>query len=1064
MFNNNTTENHLLYDPFIGLYLTKFEMLFNRHPELTQRPNVGGQFLHTFYNQGASLKRNIEASIEDLRYMYDTFQTFESNLITSNSRKTLGYEGETKHMNLINASAKSQFVFWRGMIQNKGSINSIKAFVNSRRFVDANVDEFWAFKIAEFGSADEKEFISIWISTRDAVSNELRWNFIEPDDVCSAGYADNTFSFDCGFSFPQSGLRTAEFFTSIHFTDTNRWYDQPLQLSKLRDNGGTLFFELKPVKTLNVINNTFITPDTESFMVTVNNITTFNVKDDITGFYEFSGDWDVTSSDPFYMRHNLDVDYVTISLNWYPEGHRWSSNIATNATNTITVDQYIPFANSITVFKDGVKLQSGIDYVEIIVDNQLYSDQITFKTNIDNSLIDVVYHTSHLKVNHHFFNVNANIIEIPDVKLFNGSDDAPSGFIVNNIEIVGWMIDKKAHNVPKIIDVKSDTVVALIPIWDPARGIHQYQANNVIDIKSDFDPAKYSNTQQTNQTTLTSVSSDITVVNYSQWNDQEVGTTWLDTSMMDYVPYYDNKLYPNINDRSRTWGELADWASVKLYTWVRSDVPPSEWDELAIEEEGDISINESVRKSGRAKRTIFEQDFSENWVVYKPKKDHANLLIEGKDVYLRDITSITSTINVAGDDNGDHFNQITISGYHVNKLNKTGNGNAVVSISGTDYEIVSVEVAENGTDTTLTFNQTFDSSFIGAQVIFYSYVNIYVNGRIFKKYINPLPTGLVELDVVDENNQIQDYDYITIISEFDDNEMVDEIDNNNFVVDYEYTEDVEYNNLGIEQTYYYFWVEDVSTNVKDYDITPKEAQIKLVDQSELYIFFDNVKPASVIDFGDQSYMVPNRFTRHVVKGVRGLINENNRYIIRYPRDFSIRDSLDGDSLTRKNLHEEWMLVRSGQLSHIPRDLWDKVTESIIGHLISNSAVLVPSIERVLYDAEFGTDTQYGLGEGQTFVNGALALETVLYHLNNMNTNEVDISVFLQRYKFDTSDDIIEAMDALYNTFSSTNVNKIFFDVLLDAFSTKKKYRDVFKTSMVALHGVRPFQIQGYFDD
>ena len=96
-------------------------------------------------------------------------------------------------------------MFWRGAIQQKGSVNAIQAFINSRRFIDAKVDEFWAIKVADFGSASEKEYPEMYVTTVDARSNDLRLQFaIEGDAI-------------------------EETFTPIHMTDLERWYNQPDQ-------------------------------------------------------------------------------------------------------------------------------------------------------------------------------------------------------------------------------------------------------------------------------------------------------------------------------------------------------------------------------------------------------------------------------------------------------------------------------------------------------------------------------------------------------------------------------------------------------------------------------------------------------------------------------------------------------------------------------------------------------------------------------------------------------------------------------------------------------------------
>ena len=189
-------------------------------------------------------------------------------------------------------------------------------------------------------------------------------------------------------------------------------------------------------------------------------------------------------------------------------------------------------------------------------------------------------------------------------------------------------------------------------------------------------------------------------------------------------------------------------------------------------------------------------------------------------------------------------------------------------------------------------------------------------------------------------------------------------------------------------------------------------------------------------------------------------------MIRWTRDFSLRDRLYNDSLDKKEYHERWEIIRAEMPYHVPRWLWDKITESMIGYKLDDTTNRVPSYQRELYDQEYETDTSYGIGDGQAFTDGTLALQTVLADLNDPDNDfsPININVFLTQYSFDTPEGIIEAMNAIYNNFSYLHVNRIFFAVLLDAFSKKSKYEDIFKTSMIALHGIRPFQVGGLFDD
>lgn len=188
IFNKYTTGGDLLYDPFVGLNLTKFEMLFNRqlldedadgNKMFNHRPNMGGYYYHAPHNMTPELKENFEASVESLRYAYDTFRILESNKLATEVRKGLGYAGIEDYLSKININEKSQFLFWRGFIQQKGSMNSVNAYLNSKRFINAKLDEFWALKIATYGSAEEKEWPEINLTTVDARNNDLRLQFIE---------------------------------------------------------------------------------------------------------------------------------------------------------------------------------------------------------------------------------------------------------------------------------------------------------------------------------------------------------------------------------------------------------------------------------------------------------------------------------------------------------------------------------------------------------------------------------------------------------------------------------------------------------------------------------------------------------------------------------------------------------------------------------------------------------------------------------------------------------------------------------------------------------------------
>lgn len=159
---------------------------------------------------------------------------------------------------------------------------------------------------------------------------------------------------------------------------------------------------------------------------------------------------------------------------------------------------------------------------------------------------------------------------------------------------------------------------------------------------------------------------------------------------------------------------------------------------------------------------------------------------------------------------------------------------------------------------------------------------------------------------------------------------------------------------------------------------------------------------------------------------------------------------------RTPLHSEWKLFREQQTFKVDRVLWDAITESIIGHKIDDPQVLVPSLNRVLYDSLRGTDTRYGLGPGQAFVDQKMALDTIVFHISGENGpfDGFGGPEFLTRYDLTDPESIEQMMGDLYEGVTVEQLNFLFFELLMDAFSLKREYRNIFKTSWVSLQIVR----------
>lgn len=831
-FTDYSTNNVLIYDGFLGLNTPRFSLEFNRQDDFTLRPNVGGAVI-----LDSDQIQNMEGAIDEMRNYYSTYTSLEGNQTTNLVRDSLGYDGPRDFMDDIRINPKSQFTFWRGMIQNKGTNFAIDAYTNQLLFSTAKVDEFWAYRLACFGDVKEKIYPEMKLFTDDVVRKELRLEFIEPD----GGLLDQTFE-------------------PVKLTDKERWWNQPDELEQFSPRQA-FYFDTKVTSILN------------------------NAQNDIE---IINGDF------------ILDLNFITDAV----------------------VITYFDFDSVSTK-----QLQEGVDY------EFLTSTKLRFTVDSD-----------------------------------------PRDLAQMSVSTLSYNFD--AQNPAKVIDKVAGPVISDVPIWNPVLEQYYHNAFYVVDYKVTNDPARYNvNPDGT---------SDLSI-----WDSKYVGQVWFDDSIEGYLPYYDKAIYPDINDRIFLWGTLAEWADIALYQWTESTLTPEEYDAISVQEDGDLSIPNSSRRTGQVYKQIFRNDAVD--VVNDPP-----IWVEEKDIheeYIAKLVTVTNTTSLTGD----------VDVYHNGKFVE------VIDLDTTNFVTYATSLA--------------DSTYI----------------HIVKRAIVPTQ---------------------------------EQLDDNLYKIDTPYTRVARYNEDS-EQTFfvYYYWVRNtkspIEINQQGTGITLFEAEKQLKNMPHPYMILQGLKSPDYgygLIFGNVfdefEYDLPYRYTQVVVKNLEGTVKDNERYTLRFTRDFTLRDRMPNNdpfisNLSLKNVHWEWKLIREKQLSKIDTKLWDLVIESLIGFKyedgVLNEDVILPSFNRVLYDQLFDTDTKFGLGPEQIFVQPDLALETILGILNDTNRNfgSIDIDTFLNTNDFTTTQGIITAMTYIYENFEISDINYIFFQVLHDAFSVKREVKEFFKTSWIA---------------
>lgn len=829
-FEDYSVTNSLIYDSFFGLATPRFYVEFDRQQQFTLRPNVGG-----FVIQGDSLVQNFESVTNDMRHFYDAVNASEGRLATNLARQSLGYDGPKDYMTNLKINDKTQFQFWQGMIQSKGSIRAVDAFVNQTKFESAAVDEFWAYKVSEFGDANERNHIEMKLIPDDVVRNELRLEFVAPENVAP----DTTFK-------------------SIQLTDMSRWWNQPDQLEDMAPN--------------------------QSFF--------FNSK--------------VTSI----------VDDVLIKL------------MDINGRLVYISDYEMP--NIIITYQDE--------------ETQLFK---TLVNNIDYRIINL-YIVEFLKDPRQLRNVFMSVLTY----------------------------DYNAHNPAKVIDKKDGIVTTNLPIWNPSRGQYYAPAHAVVDLQLPYDPATYTNSLDGSNTGT------------ATWKSNHEGQVWMDSSEEQYVPYNDANVFKNINDRIALWGNLAPWGKIKLYQWTSSIMTPEEYEEKSLKDSKNLRLSNDLKVTGTPYKRLYENMNYQN----PDDVDAPPYWVEVKNTHLSFFAGLSETV-------------------------------------ATQIQGKTVDLFVNGS---FVDRMTFENA--GA-------VTAYFNQMYFGNYCHVLTLQPVPTEKEIREQKYRYYTPYTVEKRFD-------------------------SKSGNIYNLYYYWVTDKKNEISvgTNNTTIYSSEKSLNDMSAPYMIVEGFRTP---DFGyglifgnifdEYGYDLPYRYTQAIIRGLQGTVKEEDRYVVRFTRDFTLRDKLERTSMIPKNVHEEWKLFREKQFEKIDPYLWNKLIEALIGYKIKNGNQIqfgsqIPSLNRILYDRLYLADTQYGLGDQQVFTDKTLSLQTVLAVLTDPNRvfEFVNIAEFLERHDFVTPEGIVAAMNEIYQSFSVSEVNSLYFATLHDAISLKKEYAEFLKTSWVAL--------------
>lgn len=288
-------------------------------------------------------------------------------------------------------------------------------------------------------------------------------------------------------------------------------------------------------------------------------------------------------------------------------------------------------------------------------------------------------------------------------------------------------------------------------------------------------------------------------------------------------------------------------------------------------------------------------------------------------------------------------------------------------------------------------------------------------------------------------------------------------DTNPFVLtqykqDYPYTVETlrdENNNLSI--TNYYYWVKNKTT-------IPAPGKLMTVKIAELLQAHDGMYSVpQKLKFYNQLDARPNRYSSLSIKGLGLDVTAMNHYKLRLSKDSTLRES--DNELSLKPIHEEWILLRPGQINTIPIELWNTLTDTLAGSTQLNQAL--PFTALSLYDQRNSTSVSYGFGPGQIMMDSAQAAATVKFTILNTQVDKYVNGALVPDYisysgfdiaqldtYFNSADSIRKFMSDLWRNAKPTQINEIFFAVLQDLASKNLEIDRFFKTSFISLSDVK----------
>lgn len=172
----NAVGSLTIANPFLNQHTSRlfFEGFKQQTP--TGRPVYGGKYL-----VGNKMRTNMEGSVQQLSSLYD-ISALKSEDLFDRASSLVSFDRKNYHTDL-GTTLPTQLQFWRGMLKSKGTNRAISSFINSTLYRSAQIDELWAYKVAEFGDLRRAVKVELNVHAEDMIGERANYLLLEADEL-----------------------------------------------------------------------------------------------------------------------------------------------------------------------------------------------------------------------------------------------------------------------------------------------------------------------------------------------------------------------------------------------------------------------------------------------------------------------------------------------------------------------------------------------------------------------------------------------------------------------------------------------------------------------------------------------------------------------------------------------------------------------------------------------------------------------------------------------------------------------------------------------------------------